>query len=119
MNRIIILVLTFGSLFFTGCRSVNYAETTFPDGRIEKKVKYGVFGFDTRLGGLEIEASKDSKKVKLQDLDTSSQNAFGVIGKLIDKVPSYGGTTTIVNTSQPSPVPTRLPPVRPATNPIQ
>ena len=110
-------------LFLSACRTVDYTETTYPDGRLVKEVDYRVFGFDTKVGGLNIEATKDSKKLILQDLDTSSANAMNVIGNLVNKIPSPGATNIIApaviapRTDVEEGDGTRLPPRRPATNP--
>lgn len=110
---------------FAGCRTVQYKEIIYPDGIIEKHVHYGVVGFDTKVGGLSIEATRDTKKLTLSDWDTNSKNAVDVIGKLVDKVPSYGGTVVtpsapiIVNPANPPSATPHLPPRRPDTNPVQ
>ena len=122
-----LLCLPFLLLSLVGCRTVQYKEIIYPDGIIEKHVHYGVVGFDTKVGGLSIEATRDTKKLTLSDWDTNSKNAVDVIGKLVDKVPSYGGTTVIapptptvvVNPANPPSETPRLPPRRPATSPVQ
>jgi hypothetical protein len=121
MKYLKLMLLPLLGLALTGCRTVNYRETTtYPDKVIvEKHVSYGVLGFDTKLGGLTIEANKDSKKITLQDLDTNGTHAVDVIGKLVDKVPSYGGGSSTTNNILNPPEVTRLPPRRPETNPVQ
>lgn len=115
--KYILATLISSLLFISGCRTVDY--TIHPDGT--RDVKYRVFGFDTKIGGLEVESNGDNKKVIIRDLDTNSSNAFGVLSKLVDKVPSAGTTNVVVppiNPALPSPAPARLPPTRPSTNPV-
>lgn len=114
-----LLIPFFLLITLSGCRGVHYKETLYPDGRLEKDVKYNVFGFDTKLGGLNIEADKESKKVSLQDLDTNSSNAMNVIGSLVNKIPSYGTVPTFAPAVIAPQTDVRPVQPRPATNPVR
>ena len=84
MKIIKLTILAFTLLLLDGCRTVNYKIN--PDD--SREVSYTVFGFDTKVGSLEIEASKENRKLKLTDLDTSSARSIEVLGKIVDKIPN-------------------------------
>jgi hypothetical protein len=84
MRLIKLTILAFFLSALAGCRTVNYKIN--PDE--SREVRYTVFGFDTKVGSLEIEATKDTRKLKLTDLDTSSARSIEVLGKIVDKIPN-------------------------------